>query len=317
MRRFVTAVSLVAAALPAFAQKRSVSVQDFDFSAVKTEVQAIFNTQVDLGRGINAMMVNRINNSGKFIVVERNKVASVMKEQDFGASGRVKQGTQARIGQIRGAELTLMGDIVVFGRDDKRRSGVVGGGAAGVGAVVGGRSSEGKAVVVLNYRLVDNESTEILASGEARGESKRTSKGGGVAFLAGGVFGGGAVDLSSSNFAQTIIGEAVMDACDRLAADLVGKASSVPGREIEIEAKVASVNGADLIINAGAAAGVKIGDQFKVFRPGQVVKDPTTGEVLDTQVDEIGTLTISNVRDRIATGSYNGQPAKVGDIVRK
>jgi curli biogenesis system outer membrane secretion channel CsgG len=308
---------LTLASLPAIAQKRSMAVQDFDYSAVKSEVQAIFNTQVDIGRGINAMMVNRINNSGKFTVVERNKVANIMKEQDFGASGRVKQGTQARIGQIRGAELTLMGDIVVFGRDDKRRAGAVAGGVRGVGAGVGGYSAEGKAVVVLNYRLVDNESSEILASGEARGESKRTSKGGGAAFFAGGAFGAGGVDMTSSNFGQTIIGEAVMDACDKLAADLAGKASSVPGREIEIEAKVAAVQGADLIINAGTNAGVKVGDTFKVFRPGQVIKDPSTGEVLDQQVDEIGSMTISSVRDRIATGAYNGKPAKVGDIVRK
>ena len=54
-----------------------------------------------------------------------------MKEQDFGASGRVKKGTQARIGQIRGADFTMMGDIVAFGRDDRRK-------AAGVGVVVPG-----------------------------------------------------------------------------------------------------------------------------------------------------------------------------------
>ncbi len=84
-----------------------------------------------------------------------------------------------------------MGDIVVFGRDDRRVSGGAGAFVPGAGAAVGGYKSEGKAVVVLDYRIVDVETSEVVASGEARGESKRTSKGAGVAFLAGGVFGGG------------------------------------------------------------------------------------------------------------------------------
>ncbi|MBI3470200.1 MAG: curli production assembly protein CsgG, partial [Candidatus Solibacter usitatus] len=189
-------------------QKRSMAVDPFDYSTVMTSVQSIFGTHVDIGRGISAMLVKRISQDGKFTVVERNKIANVLREQDFGATGRVKKGTQARIGQIRGAELALMGDIVVFGRDDRRAGASAGAVVRGAGGIAGGYKSEGKAVVVLNYRLVDNESSEILAAGEARGESKRTSKGAGAAFLIGGVFAGGAVDMTSSNFSQTIIGEA-------------------------------------------------------------------------------------------------------------
>ena len=108
-----------------------------------------------------------------------------------------------------------------------------------------------------------------------------------------------------------------MDACDKLAADLVSKAMSVPGREVDIEAKVADASGNTLVINAGSSAGVTVGLQLSVYRPGKVIKDPSTGEVLDQQVDKIGDLTITTVRDRIATGNYTGAPAKVGDIVRK
>jgi hypothetical protein len=47
-------------------------------------------------------------------------------------------GTGARIGQINGADLTLMGDILVFGRDDRSAGGGVGG---SVIAAVGARTS--------------------------------------------------------------------------------------------------------------------------------------------------------------------------------
>jgi hypothetical protein len=47
------------------------------------------------------------------------------------------------------------------------------------------------------------------------------------------------------------------------------------------------------------------------------VKDPTTHEVLDTVTQPMGTMTITAVRDKIATGTYTGSPAAVGFIARK
>ena len=140
-----------------------------------------------------------------------------LKEQDFAAGDRVKQGTGAHVGQIKGADLTLLGDIVVFGRDDRKVSGGVGAIVPAAGGIIGGSKSDNKAVVVLDYRIVDVETSEVVATGEARGESKRTSKGFGAALLAGGVFAGGAVNMTSSNFGETIIGEATMDAVNKLA----------------------------------------------------------------------------------------------------
>ncbi len=316
-----TVVVLVACAAVAPAQqKKALSIDPFDYSAVMTSVQAIFGTQMDLGQGIQAMMTKRIAQDGRFTVVERRKVNEVLHEQDFDAGNRVKKGSGARVGQIKGADLTLMGDIVVFGRDDRRNGGFAGGGVPGAGAVAGGYKQTNKAVVVLDYRIVDIETSEVVASGEARGESKRTSAGGGVGFLAGGVFGGAGVNLASSNFAETIIGEATMDAVDKLALDvhnanLNGGADS---RENDLDALVADVTGNTITINAGAAAGLQVGQTFTVYHKGKVIKDPATGEVLDVQTTPLGQLTITMVRDKISTGTYSGSATPVvGDVVRK
>jgi len=171
---------------------------------------------------------------------------------------------------------------------------------------------------VLAYRLVDNESSEVVASGEARGESKRTSKGGMGGFFTGGVLVGGGFGSNASNFGETIIGEAVMDAVAKLSADLstrgAGAASSA--KEVEVEAMVADISGASITINAGSGSGITNGMKLTVFRKGKEIKDPTTGEVLDVQTERIGDLVITSVRDRIATGTYSGAAAKVGDVVR-
>jgi curli biogenesis system outer membrane secretion channel CsgG len=302
----VSALALVCATVAPAQTKKAMEIEAFDYSTVMTGVQAIFGTQQNIGQGIIAMMTKRIAQDGKYTVVERRKVANIIKEQDFDASNRVKQGSGARIGQIRGADLTMMGDIVVFGRDDRRNSGGGGVVVGGVGVGGGGYKATDKAVVVL--------------SGEARGESKRTSKGGGGGFFVGGVGVGGGFNMASSNFAETIIGEAVMDAVDKLAIDINSKGltGGAEGRENDLDAKVADVSGNSITINAGTAAGLRPGQTFTVYHKGKEIKDPTTGEVLDVQTTPLGQITLTVVRDRISIGTYAGAGVPVvGDVVRK
>jgi len=305
-------------ALLVSAQKRTVAVENFDYSAVMTYVQAIFGNHLPVSQGIQAMMVKRIAQGGRFTVVERRKIENVMKEQDFGASGRVARPSAARIGRIRGADLMLMGDVVIFGRDDQVKRGSGGVMVGGVGVGGGGAKADYKAVVAMNYRIVDSESGEIIQTGEARGESKRQSKAGGLALLVGGFRLGAASDMTSSNFAETIIGEAVMDCVDKLADQVNQQSAGIGAKQIEISANVASVSGSTVYINAGTNAGVQVGDRFDVSRLGKAIKDPATGEVLDQESNLIGTLTIGTVREKIAIGSYSGTIApQAGDRAEK
>jgi curli biogenesis system outer membrane secretion channel CsgG len=306
------------AAAPADA-RRTAAVDEFDWAAVRTVSQSVFGTNVDIGKGIRAMIVKRVQEGGKMRVVERAKVNTVLKEQDFGASNRVKKGTNARIGQVRGADVYVMGDIVVFGRDDTNKRvklGTFGIGGIASGVAVG--KKEDKAVVVINYRLVDAETSEVIDTGEARGESKRESKGvGGMFGYSGGAAGGG-IDMTSSNFAQTIIGEATIDAVDKIAAAMNAKIPGLPKKEIDIEARVADVSGGVVTSAAGTNQGVAVGDRFEVFRIVSQIKDPVTGEVLDNKTEHLGVLVINSVRDRIASGPYTGSAVSNKDgLVRK
>ena len=319
MRKGFLTTLLVACSATAFGQaKKTVSVDPFDYSAVMTDIQSIFGTQQNIGIGIQAMMVRRVQQGGRFTVVERRKVNDIMREQNFAAGNRVKKGTGARIGEIKGAQFTLMGDIVVFGRDDRQERKSGGLIVLGVGSGGSKYLSESKAVVVLNFRMVDVETSEVVASGEARGESKRISKGGGSAFIAGFVAVGGAYNINTSNFAETIIGEATMDAVDKLGAQLNGAAlTGGADRTADLDARIADVSGQTIIINAGSAAGLQAGQSFTVYHKGKEVKDPTTGEVLDVQATAIGKITLNTIRERISIGTYSGstQPV-VGDVVR-
>jgi curli biogenesis system outer membrane secretion channel CsgG len=305
------------------AQKKRVAVLPFDYSAVMTQVQAIFNTQANIGQGIRAMAQTRLAQDGKVVVVEREKIDVLLKEQDSAAGNRVKQGTGSRIGKISGADAILAGDIVVFGRDDKKKGGGIG--ALGracawcglAGAAAGGFKKEEKAVVVINYRLIDAETSEIIATGEARGESKRSSMNWGA--FAGGYNGAGAAsfDMTSSNFGETIIGEATKDCVDKLVAGFTTQAEAMKKRVREVEAYVADITGGSMMISAGSNDGVNAGETFEIFRVEKEVKDPVTKEVIDRVVTKVGECKIASVRDRTATGSYSGSPAIVGMVARK
>jgi hypothetical protein len=85
----------------------------------------------------------------------------------------------------------------------------------------------------------------------------------------------------------------------------------------EVETRVADVSGSTMVIAAGANDGVNVGETFEILKIVREVRDPQTKEVLDTVTDKAGDLTITSVRDKVATGSYVGKPAAVGFLARK
>jgi curli biogenesis system outer membrane secretion channel CsgG len=303
---------------PTQAQKKRLMIDEFDYSAVMSSVQAVFGTNQNIGKGIRAMLVTRLSQQGNIVVIERAKINTLMAEQDRNVGGRVKAGSGARVGNISGADGLLAGDIVIFGRDDKHTK-VAGGGiiGRGIGAIASSKD-EDKAVVAIDYRFVDAETSEVIASGEARGESVRKSKGfGGMGGAFGKGVGGVGVDMTSSNFASTIIGEATQDCVNKLADILQAQTAGMRKTDRPVETTVADVAGNVLTLAAGSAAGVNAGDVFEILRVVRTVKDPATGEVLDQITEKSGELTITNARERIAIGSYVGSRPQVGYLARK
>ena len=174
-----------------------------------------------------------------------------------------------------------------------------------------------KAVVAITARLIDVNTGEILASESGKGESKRsgTSLLGGGAGNGGG--GGGGVDMSSSNFAQTIIGEAVNDAVTELGGKLDADSAKIAHTQVQVSGVVADATGSDIVINIGSKNGVHVGDKLNVNHVGRVIKDPVTGKPLRSIDTMIGVLTITSVDEGSAVGTFVGTgTAKVGDTVK-
>jgi curli biogenesis system outer membrane secretion channel CsgG len=295
-------------ATPPAPVKRRLAVSPFDYSAVRSAVTFWFKNDVNIGQGIRAMLTDRLSRAGKIRILEREKVDKIMGEQDFGASNRVAQGTKARIGKIIGADALLMGDIVTFGRDDVKKQQGIGG--ALFGHFAGGWAQlkkEEKAVVVINFRIVDAETSEVIETGEARGESSRKSKNWGAVLGTPGAVGGAGASMESSNFAETIIGEATKDAVDKLAEELNRRIPALPAKQMDIEGRVAKIVGdGTLYLSVGSVDGVLPSDRFEIHQILETVQDPVTKEVLDQRTQKVGELAITNVRDRVTVGRYSG-----------
>lgn len=301
-------------------QKKRVAVLNFDYATVRSGVAAIFGTDQDVGKGISDLLVDKLVNGGAYSVIERSALDKVLAEQNFSNSDRADSTSAARIGKVLGVDAIIIGSITQFGRDDKSTNvggGAVGGitGRFGIGGV---KRSKANAVVAVTARMINTDTAEILASATGKGESTRTGTG---LLGAGGNYGnraGGAVDMSSSNFADTILGEAVYGAVNSLAQQLGSKATSLPTRTVAISALVAdAAPDGTITINAGKKAGVKVGDRLVISRVTREIKDPGTGRVIRRVEDKLGEITVSEVDDLSAVGKFSGSGAvKVGDTAK-
>src|SRR5215467_9815526 len=292
MRKWFSALFLIVViASSGFAQaKKRVAVLDFDYATVKTAADAVFGQSVDVGKGITDMLVTNLVKSGVYSVIERQALDKVLAEQNFSNSNRADSATAAKLAKILGVDAIITGSITQFGRDDKSTG--VGGGAVGritgrfgVGGVA---SKESKAVVGITARVINTETAEILAVAEGKGESARS----GTSLLGAGGTGSGAAgagyNMASSNFANTILGEATNKAVQDVATQLDANADKLPTRAAaKISGLVADATGGTLVLNVGSKAGLKVGDKLEVRRVTREVKDPATGKVLRTISDKV------------------------------
>lgn len=290
--------------------KKRIAVLDFEYATLNGPADAFFGTRQLIGRGIADLLVERLVKTGRYAVIERKAVQDVLREQNFGAGERVDAATAAKIGRILGVDALVFGSITAFGADDQNtRNAGLGGAVAGRVPVVGGVSvgrDKASSVVGLTYRLVDTETGEILDTGRGRGFSKRESSSLLLGGLGGVVFGGGNRSTTARNNRDTIYAEAVTQAVGEVADQLADAATDLPQRRIAVNGLVADVTGSIVVVNVGRTAGVNVGDRLQVSRVTKVIKDPDTDKVIHTMTEKIGEVTVTEISDDAAVGTFSG-----------
>jgi curli biogenesis system outer membrane secretion channel CsgG len=218
---------LAAGVSPAAAQAKSsrptVAIIDFDFGSVNNW----WGGNWDIGKGIADLLVDGLLEDGTYRLIERKKLDTIMAEQNFSNSDRADPSAAAvaKMGKALGVKYMVVGTITKFGTEESKKS--IGGGGFG-GRFLGGAKvgkQEGKATVAITARIIDVSTGEIMASAKGEGMSKRSGMllGGGLAGGGGGA--GGGVSMGSSDYRESILGEATELAVKQVVDKLVAARS--------------------------------------------------------------------------------------------
>jgi curli biogenesis system outer membrane secretion channel CsgG len=299
------------------AHKPRVAVMDFDYATVQSSTSALFGTNVDVGKGITNLLITNLVKDGTYSVIERQALDKLMTEQNFSNSNRADPASAAKLGKLLGVDAIIIGAITEFGNETQKKN-IGGGGGNWGGFGLGGIGhSNSKANVGINARIINVETGEILGVADGTGQSSRSS----TSLLGGGGdwhgWGGGNADFGSSNFQQTIIGEATKSAVEQLSTNLIADAPKVPVQVLKIDGLVAAVDGGQIVLNVGTKAGVHSGDQLEVVRVTKEIKDPATGAVIRRLTTSVGIVKATDVDDASAVcTAVTGSGFQVGDHVR-
>jgi curli biogenesis system outer membrane secretion channel CsgG len=212
-------VSLGSVGVSAQSKRPSIALLDFDYGTV----QQWWSGNWDIGKGISDMLVDELVNDGTYRVIERKRLDAILAEQNFSNSERAdpSAATLAKVGKVLGVQYLIVGSITKFGTEQKKQG--VGGGGFGYGGFGIGKvgREKGKANVAITARMIDASTAEIMASAKGDGMSSRS----GLLLAGGGGNWGGAgmgeIDMSSSDYRETILGEATELAVKAVAEKLI------------------------------------------------------------------------------------------------
>ncbi|HBK68898.1 MAG TPA: hypothetical protein DDZ91_09675 [Firmicutes bacterium] len=161
--------------------------------------------------------------------------------------------------------------------------------------------------------MVDTNSAEILAAVKGEGEKKQAN----ISVE----YDWNSLDLSSDEFRATNLGKALREAVDKVVKELEKKVTAfTPAKPKGLTALVAYADASRIIINIGSNDGVKEGMSFEVHKLLQVIKDPTTGEIIDSITEPVAEIKVTQVKDKSATCSIvkkfrSGLDISAGDQV--
>lgn len=239
--------------------------------------------------GIDSLLADALTKTNRFTILTRNaELDSVLDEQDLGDTGRVAKPSAAKIGQVLGAQYLVQ--IVVNSYQPN-----IGGKKVGLGgfsrklkALGGAKVGKNKSYVQMTFKLINAETSEIVASEVVEATISDMS----IAF--GGAGGGTSGVLAGflSHYSQTPIGQAAMAAINIGVLELIKQVGNLP-----LTGSVVKVDAGKAIVNLGAGT-VKEGETLIAVSMGEEFIDPETGLSLGADEEELGTLKVVDVKDK-------------------
>jgi curli biogenesis system outer membrane secretion channel CsgG len=267
-----------------------------------------------VGAGASKMLETDLVKSGNFEVFTRQEMDKVMKEQALGQTGTITPQSAAKVGQMIGVNAIVIGTVTEFG---EKKSGaqvsgqtmraLTGGNQRNknqslAGALIGAGSlgfSKAEARVVIDVQLIDTTTGRIILAESSEGVESSL----GVSIA--GISTGTSID-------DTQVGKALRKSIHKLVNAISRQMATMPW-----SAKIVKAEGRTIIINAGMNANIPMGTVFQIFKKGEELKDPSTGESLGFDETLVGEAIATQIMERVTKAAVrSGAGFDKGDIVR-
>jgi len=162
----------------------------------------------EIGEGMREMLVTALFQTRQFVLLERDLLPEILKEQDMAGTGRVKEGTAPATGGIIGTDLIITGAVTEFLGDAMTVNGAAEAWGTQLDAMVK------KGYVGLDIRVVDAKTSQVVVATYVMGKASNygfEAEPGPESKL----------PVSLSVFARTPAEKAIRSAIKKAAADIV------------------------------------------------------------------------------------------------
>lgn len=212
-------------------------------------------------------------NSKAITLLERYRLDEILREHNMAQEGRIKDGEAVELGKITGCRYILMGSVTGLERKDTER------------VFIGFEDTEHEISATIDIRIVDVQTSEIIASFSETGKVSRKAGGGGLW-----IFNVG--EGKSSGAEEAAVEMAVSAVCFRIREKLAGEYVRI--------VKVGAKQGSGTVIDAGENWGILPGDLFCVYSEGDEIRD-SNGNFLSKILTPIALVKADNVQAEITS----------------
>ena len=208
-----------------------------------------------LGKQSSDILVSKLVESNKFIVLERQDLVKIKKEQKISGLST----------KVVGAETLILGSVTEFGRATTGKSGFL------------SSTKIQTARATVELRLVDVKTGHVFFSASGSGKAQTES---------GEIFGFG----SKAKYDATLNDKAITAAISSVINELIQKLEEKPW-----QTSILYKSGRNIFISGGKFQGLKKDDILLIKKPGKRIKSVQTGFYIDLPSKEIAKIKIKSL----------------------
>lgn len=231
----------------------------------------------DLVRSLIDSTTDELYKTGKFTLLERDRIGTILQEQKLSMTGLIDSNTAADIGKVIGADYVLIGTILNYGesvQENTLNGADLSGGKFGIGGLSVNKLN---LFVDLTIRIIEVDTGKILFSSSGSDSYRKTAYG--LTVVQDGEQIHLGRNLSDSTMGLKIARKALSKAVENLL--------FFPLKIKGADSRVIKLEGDSLLVARGQSHGLTLDDQFRVFGRPVLLTDPVNGESLGYRRKEL------------------------------